>query len=194
MARSEMTSYVFMWEGPDGSRRWEAVKKNQTQGFLKKLLDEGVHPATVMVGYAPILFHYVWGEYHRGLTDVNFHNINQELYGTEPVESNHKPVRVQETREQEKPKYGWIAPDGRYFQCDYGGHSHLATKIVGEMESVLDTERHLEEHGWAKIFKPLPTRERYAVGMGTDQRLTDRQLATLKRLGLDSAYGVSCFL
>ena len=102
--------------------------------------------------------------------------------------------KVPETREQEKPKYGWIAPDGRYFQCDYGGHSHLATKIVGEMEAVLDAELHLEEHGWAKIFKPLPTRERYAVGMGTDQRLTDRQLATLKRLGLDSAYGVSCFL
>ena len=194
MGKNEMTSFVFMWEALDGSRRWEAVKKEQVNGFLKKLLDDGVHPATVMVAYAPILFHYVWKEYHRGLSDVNFHNINNEIYGMEPQKSNHEPVQVQETREPEKPKYGWIAPDGRYFQCDYGGHSHLATKIVGEMESVFDAELHLEGHGWAKIFKPIWTRKLYAVGMRSNHSLTDRQLATIKNLGLENAYGISNFL
>lgn len=101
MGKNEMTSFVFMWEALDGSRRWEAVKKEQVNGFLKKLLDDGVHPATVMVAYAPILFHYVWKEYHRGLSDVNFHNINNEIYGMEPQKSNHEPVQVQETREPE---------------------------------------------------------------------------------------------
>lgn len=189
-----MTSFVFMWEAPDGSRRWEAIRESQINGFLEKLINEGVHPATVMVAYSPILFHYVWKKYHRGLSDVNFHNIDQEIYGTEPVESNHQPVQVRETREPEKSKFGWIAPDGRYFQCDYGGHSHLATKIVGEMESVLNAERHLEDHGWAKIFKPVETRERYAVGMGMKQKLTDAQVKTLQRMGLDHAYGVSALL
>lgn len=26
MGKNEMTSFVFMWEALDGSRRWEAVK------------------------------------------------------------------------------------------------------------------------------------------------------------------------
>lgn len=185
-----MTSYVFMWEAPDGSRHWEAVQEKQIRGFLEMLINEGVHPATVMVAYAPILFHYVWKEYHKGLSDVSFQTINRDIYGTEPVESNHQPVQVRETPEPEKPKFGWIAPDGRYFQCDYGGHHHLATKIVGEMERVWDVERHLEDHGWAKIFKSYEYRTRYAVGMGEGQKLTDAQIKTLQGMGLDNAYGV----
>lgn len=83
---NRMTSYVFMWEGQDGKRRWEAIESGQTEGFLKKLMDEGVHPATVMVAYAPILFHFVWPEFHQGLSDVNFHKIDEEIYGTAPIE------------------------------------------------------------------------------------------------------------
>ena len=33
MGKNEMTSFVFMWEALDGSRRWEAVKKEQVGGL-----------------------------------------------------------------------------------------------------------------------------------------------------------------
>lgn len=87
-----MTSYVFMWENPSGERRWEAVTKEQINGFLKKLIDDGVHPATVIVAYAPMLFHWVWQEYHNGWSDVDFHCINEEIYGTEFVKRNTQSI------------------------------------------------------------------------------------------------------
>lgn len=189
-----MTSYVFMWETPEGERRWEAVEDGQTKGFLEKLLNEGIHPATVMVAYAPILFHWVWKEFHRGLSDVNFHNINNEIYGTAPVESTHNPVDVPAEKEKPETKYGWLAPDGRFFGCDYGGHSGLASKIVGEVEYVADKERHLENIGWAKVFRGVTTRERYSIGMGEGKKLTNEQIKTIQRMKLDNAYGVSHFL
>lgn len=189
-----MTSYVFLWEGPDGERHWEAVREEQTSGFLEKLLTDGVHPATVMVGYAPMLFHWVWGKYHKGLSDVNFHRINEEIYGTEPAESKHKPVDVPVQKRTPAAKFGWIAPDGRFFGCDYGGHSDLAGRIVGEIHSIADPERHLEELGWAKIYSGTGTGERYSIGMGLDRKLTEQQLETMQDMGLDRAYGISLFL
>ena len=190
--QNRMTSYVFMWEGQDGKRRWEAIESGQTEGFLKKLMDEGVHPATVMVAYAPILFHFVWPEFHQGLSDVNFHKIDEEIYGTAPIEKKHEPVDV--PVEKPKPKYGWIAPDGRFFACDYGGHSHLANKIVGEVEYVPDPQKRLEELGWVRIFSGSFSGRRYAVGMGPGKKLTDAQIKALQRMQLDRAYGVSDFL
>lgn len=193
--RDEMTSYVFLWEGPDGERKWEAVAENQVNGFLVKLLEEeGVNPATVMVAYAPILFHWVCKQYHK-ISDVNFNRINEEIYGTDPSEiSKHKPVDVPVERKKPEEKYGWLAPDGRFFNCDYGGHSHLAGKIVGEIQHVHDPERHLEDLGWAKVLSGTINRTRYTIGMGLDKKLTDAQLKTLKRMKLDDAHGVSSLL
>lgn len=190
-----MTSYVFMWERPDGERCWEAVEKAQVGGFLEKLLNEGVHPATVMVGYAPILFHWVWKEFHKGLSDVNFHKINDEICGAEyVVESRHKPVDVPVEREKPAAKFGWLSPDGRFFGCDYGGHSRLADRIVGDIQYVADPERHLEDLGWAKILSGSHSGKRYAIGMGLDKKLSDAQIKTLGRLELDDAYGISSLL
>ena len=191
-----MTSYVFMWEQPDGERKWEAVKKGQVEGFLKKLIEDyGVHPATVMCAYAPILFHWVWKEYHR-ISDVNFHKINEEIYGTEPAElSKHKPVDVPIKKEKPEIKYGWLSPDGRFFGCDYGGHSNLADKIVGSVQYIANPERHLEDIGWAKILSGNRCLgKQYAIGMGIDKKLTDAQLKTLQRMKLDDAQGISYFL
>lgn len=189
-----MTSYVFMWEEPNGERRWEAVTEKQYVGFLEQLLNSGVHPATVMVAYAPMLFHWVWRKFHKGPSDVNFHKINEEIYGTEPVEeSKHKPVNVPVTEKRET-KFGWLAPDGRFFGCDYGGHTSLAGRIVGEIQDVFDPERHLENLGWAKVFRGPDARERYSVGMGEGKKLTDAQLRELQRMELDNAHGVSLWL
>ena len=98
--------------------------------------------------------------------------------------------------EKEKPveKYGWIAPDGRFFGCSYGGHSNLARKIVGDMEYVFNPERHLEDKGWVKILTGTERRGKYTIGMGVNKKLTDNQIKTLQRMELDNSYGISYYL
>lgn len=191
----EMTSWVFMWEDRDGERRWEAVQRSQTKGFVKKLIHEGVHPATIMVSYSPILFHWYFAEeFHNGLSDVNFHRIDEEIYGVAGErKGGHKPVDVP-VEKKEEPKFGWIAPDGRFFGCCYGGHSHLAGEIVGQIQDIRDPERHLEDLGWGKVFSGSGTARRYSFGMGSEKQITDEQLRTLIALGIDDAYGVSAYL
>lgn len=186
--------WIFLWEEPNGERKWEAVKGRQTRGFLEKLINSGVHPAVVVCAYNPIFFHWVWPKYHGGLSDVTFMRINEEIYGTEPVKSKHKPVDVKPSPKVEPMKYGWLAPDGRFFNCEYGGHSNLADRIVGDIEKIYNPERHLEDLGWAKILHGGSTRKRYAVCMGLEKKLTDAQLKTLQREGLDDAYGISFLL
>ena len=186
--------YVILWQSPDGERKWEIMKQNQVAGFLKILIDDGVHPATVMAAYSPIFFHWVWKKYHNGLSDVYFQKVNDEIYGTEPIESNHKPVDVPIEKPKPVTKYGWLAPDGRFFKCDYGGHSSLADKIVGEVHKITNPERHLEELGWAKVLTGGSFGKRYAIGMDYDKKLTDSQLKTLERIGIDDIYVGSWFL
>ena len=185
--------YILLWEDPCGERKWEALKKNQIIGFLEKLLNGGVHPATVMFSFNPII-HWAWKEYHGGVSEVSMQNINEEICGTAPVKSKHEPVNVPERESRIVTKYGWIAPDGRYFKCDYGGHSNLADKIVGDIQKIYNPERHLEDLGWAKVLSGGSTRKRYAIGMGLDKKLTDAQLKTLKREGLEDSYGISFLL
>ena len=185
--------FLFLWETPDGSRHWEAIKKSQTEGFLKKLIDYGVNHATIMVAFNPTNFIWILKEYHNNRSDVTFQKINQEICGSTPVVSQHKPLDI-EDRPKIVPKYGWIAPDGRYFRCDYGGHSHLADKICGDVQRISNPERHLEDLGWAKVLHGGATKKAYALGMGLDQKLTDAQLKTLQREGLEDAYGISFLL
>lgn len=190
-----MASYVLMWEDKKGSRNWDAIEGNKVKGFLNYLLSNGVNPATVMIAYNPMLFHWVWPQFHtHGLSDVHFQNINEEIYGDSPKKSNYKPVDVPVEPAKIEEKYGWIAPDGRFFKCKYGEHYDLAKKIVGELECVRDPEQHLENLGWAKIYKGIEEREIYSVGMGYGKKLTDSQFKTLQREGFENSYGVKVFL
>lgn len=190
-----MTNYVFLWEDSNGNRQWEAVEEDQKLGFLEKLLQENVHPATIMCAYNPILFHFVWKQYHNGLSDVFFGRINEQIYGTAPKpEVNRLAVDVPRTQSKAKSKFGWIAPDGRYFQCEYGGHASLASDIVGEIEYVPDAEIHLEKLGWAKIHSGACSGVPYSIGMGQGKRLTTAQITTLQREGLDHAYDIASWL
>lgn len=187
--------FVFLWETPSGERCWEAVQKGQTQAFLEKLVvKEGVHPATIMVAYNPLLFHWVWKEYHKGLSDVTFRTVNEEIYGTEPIKSKHTPLNIP-SKPKPVTKYGWLAPDGRFFGCEYGGHSNLADKIVGDIQYIANPERHLEDLGWAKILHGGGyTGKQYAIGMGLEKKLTDTQLKQLQKMGIDDAFGIDVLL
>lgn len=187
-------AWVFLWETSNGDRKWEVLKENQIAGFLEMLINDGVHPATVMTACNPIFFHWVWKKYHNDLSDVHFQNINKDIYGTEPIESNHKSVDVPITKPKPVMKYGWLAPDGRFFRCDYGGHSNLADNIVGEVQKITNPERYLEELGWAKVMTGGSFEKRYAIGMGLEKKLTDNQLKTLENMGIDDIYIGSWFL
>lgn len=78
--------------------------------------------------------------------------------------------------------------------CSYGGHADLAAKIVGEIESVYDPEAKLEKLGWAKICRGISSQSLYGVLMGKGQKLTDAQLATLRRHDLDTVFGIELYL
>lgn len=191
-----MTNWVIMWEDPDGIRKWEALEESQLEDFLIYLVcGEHVNSATIMVSCNPIFFHWFDKNCHDGLSDVHFAHINEEIYGVEPCEHNHKPVDIPISKPKEKPKYGWLSPDGRFFNCDYGGHSNLADKIVGEIQHVFNPERHLEDLGWAKIMHGIASAgKQYSIGMGLDKKLTDEQLKTLQREKLDDAWGIEFLL
>lgn len=190
-----MTSYVLMWERPDGERCWEALEAGQVNEFLKKLINDGVRPATVMVAFSPIVFHWVWKKFHKGLSDVYFSKINAEIYGSEPTdESMHKPVDVPLEQEKDESKLGWISPDGRFLGCEYGGHSNLARRICGDIQQINDPERHLEELGWAKVLCDPCARSQYVIGMGLNKKLTDNQFNTLQRMELDNSHGMEYLL
>ena len=105
----------------------------------------------------------------------------------------HEFVAVPESKKIET-KLGWLAPDGRFFGCDYGEHKSLARRIVGEIQDISDPEQYLEGLGWAKIMRGLGTWKQYAIGMGVDKKLTNVQLHTLQRMGLDSAQDISFWL
>jgi len=189
----ERTDWVFLWEGPDGERCWEALSEKQVDSFLEKLVESGVNPASIMVSYFPIFFHWVWKKFHNGLSDVNFCRINEEISGTEqPAKSNHKPVDVPVRSIERKKRLGWISPDGRFFGCEFGGHTELARQIVGSLQEVADPEKHLEELGWAKIYSGVELG--CSVGMGERQKLTNDQLKKLEEMTLDRAFGVEFFL
>lgn len=180
--------YIFMWETKRGTRKWEAVQKGQVKGFLEKLLNEGARPATIMISYNPLLWHWVFEEYHKGLSDVSWNNINEEIYGSEPVKTKRAPLDVPVEKPKPVMKYGWLAPDGRFFKCDYGGHSNLASKIVGDITYIANPERHLEENGWAKILSGTSWGKQYCVGMDYGKKLTDNQIKTLQQMGTEDIH------
>lgn len=186
--------YLFLWETREGERKWETVNEKQITGFLEKIINIGVHPATVMVAHNPTFFHWAWKKYHSGRSDVNFRHINEEIYGTEPLMSNHQPVRVPIEKPKSVMKFGWLAPDGRFFRCDYGSHSHLADRIVGELQKITNPEQHLEDLGWAKVLAGGSFGKPYAIGMGLEKKLTDSQIQTLESIGIDDIYIGSWFL
>lgn len=63
-----------------------------------------------------------------------------------------------------------------------------------KFNDIADPEQHLEGLGWAKVFSGMGTGKRYTVGMGIKKKLTDAQLKTLQREGLENAHGMSLWL
>lgn len=48
-----------------------------------------------------------------------------------------------------KSEYGWLAPDGTFYGCDYASHSDVAEFYFNKDEIELENE------GWIKIFRSV---------------------------------------
>lgn len=191
----DFTPFLFMWEDQQQERKWEVSSKENASGMLEWIINQGVNPATVVMGYNPVILHWAFPDYHNGMRDVSVCEINKKIYGYNPVESAPKrePPKVPTRKRPHVPKFGWLAPDGRYFQCNYGAHSALADEIVGSIEYVQNSEQHLEMLGWCRIARGF--HKPYMVCMGEGKKLTDKQIKTLEREKLtDSLDYISLFL
>ena len=73
---------------------------------------------------------------------------------------------------------GWLAPDGKFFPCNYGQHDGLAFVIAINYYNSLGGVRKLEEMGWVLVMD-----EGYVVtvsrGRDTEFQMTQKQLDTL---------------
>lgn len=181
-------------------RKWDMIKDIDRNAFLLELMqrsDINLHsifiiPTELLNGI------WLWHKTHKS-SRVDFWNFYED-YGMvykEPVinETTKKIMDKRDAEQKEKisSKYGFISPDGRYFHCDYQGHSNLADKICFGMVDTNNAERYLEEHGWCKIYKSL-FNGKYDVYVGGNYVLTDEQMKTLIKMDLDKAESVSKML
>ncbi|MGF7011970.1 hypothetical protein M2146_002524 [Lachnospiraceae bacterium PF1-22] len=186
------TNDLVCWE-ENSIKRWEMVKKSDSEVFLLNLLqDSCVDKHTIFIiptsGLSGI---WLWAQTHKS-NRVNFFNFFEDFgakYEKPKIKKDTEKV-LKEVHKKRNTKYGWISPEGKYFPCDYGGHSSLAYDICFGMVETNNSERYLEENGWCKIFKPLFS-EGYDVYVDKDHSITDQQLETLISMGLDKKKSVS---
>lgn len=164
--------FLILWREPE--EHWRILPERDVTGFLQVLIDDKkVDPSTIMAIQESANIHWLFPSLHGGQSTVPIKRLeNQNAtelpdFGTSTGITEH---------------LGWIAPDGRYFPCGYGGHREVARQIVGAMKPVDDARRYLEDNGWAVIFRNPLSGKRYMVGMGKDKHMNDRQAQTLLNL------------
>lgn len=177
-------NYFLLWRH-NGENHWEAASRAQLTPLLKQLLEQGVNPASMILIPGAGMIYWMFPEYHKNKRQLWMQDLYREINGCGNTAAYTGPNVPLSPAPKAADVYGFVAPDGRYFQCGYGGHSELARKIVGSVEKIDDARRHLEDRGWLAIYHD-PTRadQKYAVGMGFGKHMTDAQLLRLHKLGL----------
>lgn len=93
----------------------------------------------------------------------------EEWFSNNPVKEKEDPSQDANKDNSMKEQFGWIAPNGNYYPCGWGGHGVKSANILKE-EFRVDTsslivgkdlnsefknsENTLERRGWLKITKP----------------------------------------
>lgn len=165
--------FLILWK--ENGQQWQVLPEQDIEEFLMNLIeDRNVDPATIIAIPGTSEAHWLFPSCHNGQRMFLIKNIDKSVTPSVPMkcQQSQKSCEIQEHR-------GWIATDGRFFQCGYGGHRSLAEKIVGELFPVDDARRYLEEHGWAAVFRNPLGGKRYMVGMGKNQQMNDKQSQTL---------------
>jgi len=177
----------------NGIRRWDMIKKNDRNGYLLDLMQRpeiNLHSIFIM----PTNFlSGIWlsPQSHKS-NRVDFWNFFED-YGKKYVapEISERSKQIEKTVIKPETKYGWISPDGRYFHCEFQGHSALACNICFGIVDTNNPEKYLEEHGWCKIYNPIDGNG-YAIYV--KKKLTDEQLQRLIKMELDKIPGISKIL
>lgn len=176
----DIPRYFVMWRHND-ENHWEAVSKEKFSPLCEKLLNEGINPASMFISAGDIT-HWIFPNYHKGKKQLWMAELYREINGTSvPSDYSGPRVKPREQPKQSDALYGYISPDGRYFHCEYVGHSALARKIVGKLYDVNDASRFLEDNGWLVIYHDPFHIGQYNVGMGLNKVMTDQQLATIEK-------------
>lgn len=193
-------SDLICWE-ENGEKKWEMVKEKDRDAYLMNLLSDttnNINPHSVFIIPTNGMCAGIWlfPKTHKS-NRVDFWNFFED-YGEiykKPEVSEQTQKFLDNQKEKSKPdtKYGFISPDGRYFHCGFQGHSSLADRICFGMTDTNNAERYLEEHGWCKIYRTLFSNQ-YAVYVGGDKEITDAQMDTLIKMGLDTAEGIANML
>ncbi len=62
--------------------------------------------------------------------------------------------------------YGWISPEGEYYNCDYMGHYDLADEFVDALgysifkdDKIIPVDEVLVNHGWIKAYTSMFDRQ-----------------------------------
>lgn len=165
--------FLILWK--ENGQQWQVLPEQNIEEFLKNLIeDRKVDPATIIAIPGTSEAHWLFPSCHNGQRMFLIKNIDKQVTPSVPMkcQQNQKSYEIQE-------HLGWIAPDGRYFQCGYGGHSALATQIVGSLTPIDDASKYLEDHGWVAVFRNPLRGKRYMVGMGKNHQMNDKQAQTL---------------
>ena len=158
---------------------WEAIAEGQMEGFLEKLMKQGVNLAIVMISQG-LMVYWAFPSFHNDLKMVRLSTLYEEIEGSNK-KSNYTPVDVP-TKSREISYYGYISPDGRYFQCNYGDHSTLARQIVGELENIKNPTKYLEDKNWAVIYKDPINNKPYSIFLSYNHKLTNEQVKVINSL------------
>lgn len=178
----------------DDIQKWAMIKNKDFQEFGMELLtNKKIDPHTIFIIPEHSILSGLWLslDTHKNKRVDFFHFY--EDFGKpyeKPKVSKENEEFVRKKRSKSDTKYGFISPDGRYFHCEYQGHSSLADKICYGLVETNNPERYLEEQGWCKIFKPLFD-NKYSIYIGGKHTITDAQMKTLIKMKLDTANGIS---
>ena len=153
-------------------------------------LNHGADPAKMMISAE---INWLFPGTHKGRKTVWRNDIldicNHTVIGT-------AAPAPETTSKCTTSELGWISPDGRFFPCGYGCHTEKAREIIGQCKPVSDPRWYLEAKGWLAIYKNPVAGKSLAIGMAREYpHISDRQLQTLQRLGIDSKIeNISSFL
>lgn len=181
-AEASSRNYFIAWR-EKGENHWEVLSRPDLMALLAQLNERKVNMATVMV-YQSMFMSWLFPDYHRGCHEVNLRTIYEEINGVETPSDYSRPDLPPAPSVESEKLYGYIAPDGRYFKCEYGGHSALARKIVGSFQQIDDPVRYLEKNGWLVIYHDPLKMGNYAVGMEMGMKATDAQVKRIQAIGL----------
>ncbi len=165
-----------------GHKRFEVIPESQYVSLLEKLLlEKKVHPGTIFISKMTIC-HWIDPKYHGGCKSINIYDFWDEINNLKSPDAYYNPPALKSEPKKLETKYGYISPDGRYFQCDYYGHATLEREIVGKLENIDNPQQYLYEKGWLCIYHDPFGKGQYAIAMGRRKSMTNEQLHMLDLL------------